>query len=365
MRDSKPMVQSTLNAFLHPERRRKSAETSSPYFNRPQSNDEPTAAVPRPDRKRSRLSLDDAPARSGTYRMFESKQRPQNQEKPIPNPRTQNKELALIALETKTLLPNLLPTVPHAPADGHLFQPERVPHLDSRFNPGNVPTKVRVVNADTLDAALSLASSSLFVDPLPVCILNMANAYHGGGGWLKGAMAQEEAICYRSSLSFTLKNRFYPIPDRGGIYSPSVVVVRKNVDAGHGLLDLSKPDELPVVSVVSVAAIRDPQVEDAGGGMLRYKMAKDREIMMGKMRVVLRIAAYNRHRKIVLGALGCGAFNNPNEEVAACWKEVLQESEFAGGWWEDIVFAVLDDGGGVNGSGNFGVFHRALDGMSV
>jgi uncharacterized protein (TIGR02452 family) len=88
------------------------------------------------------------------------------------------------------------------------------------------------------------------------------------------------------------------------------------------------------------------------------------------MRLSLRIAATQGHRRFVLGALGCGAFGNPTNEVAICWKEVLTEPEFRDGWWEELVFAVLDKGSdGDNGArdrqGNFATFHRHLDGLIV
>lgn len=188
----------------------------------------------------------------------------------------------------------------------------------------------------------------------------MANAHHGGGGWLRGALAQEESLCYRSSLSFTLKKRFYPIPEAGGIYSPSVVVMRENLAQGHKLLDLATPTSLPIVSVVNVAAIRDPALTPDGE---RYAHARDREEMKARMRVVLRIAGRKGHRTLVLGALGCGAFGNPRGEVVGCWREVLGEAEFAGGWWEGVVFAVMEEGGKEDGEGNFGTFWRGLDGV--
>jgi uncharacterized protein (TIGR02452 family) len=77
------------------------------------------------------------------------------------------------------------------------------------------------------------------------------------------------------------------------------------------------------------------------------------------------VAARQGHTKLVLGALGCGVFANPPGDVAQCFLEVLREDEFQGGWWEAVVFAVLDnargDQGGKDGSGNFGIFYRALD----
>lgn len=278
---------------------------------------------------------------------------------------TRSTLLAATASETKSLLPSLLASAPHAPATGHLYHPPNLPALASYNCPSLPPTRIRVVNTDTLDTALALSSKSPPGSP-PVLILNMANAQHGGGGWLNGALAQEEALCYRTSLSFTLKRRYYPLPESGGIYSPSVLVLRQSLARGHALLDqISSPARLPVVSVISVAAVRAPELLGGQGESGRYRRATVREVMKEKMRVVLRIAATEGHRTLVLGALGCGAFGNPRGEVARCWKEVLREREFAGGWWEKVVFAVMEEGGLKDGGGNYGVFWRGLDGVEA
>ena len=170
-----------------------------------------------------------------------------------------------------------------------------------------------------------------------------------------------------------------------------MVVVRASLAAGHAVLDevWTAAGRLPVVSVVSVAAVRGPDVVltaagvaggerenygdgdgDGDGGERkgereRYKDPRDRETMKEKMRGVLRCAAVKGHRRIVLGALGCGAFGNPRGEVVSCWKEVFGEGEFKGGWWESVVFAVLEEGGERDGEGNFGVFWRGLHGVLV
>ena len=279
---------------------------------------------------------------------------------------TRSVMLAHTAAETKSLLPNVLKIIPQAPAEGVLYHPGNLSRLDSRCCPRLPQTAIRVVNADTIDATINLFTPTVSQLPKkPVLALNMANAHHSGGGWLHGALAQEEAMCYRSSLSFTLKNRYYPIPDAGGIYSPTVVVIRENNVSGHALKDLSKPDDLPVFSCVSVAAIREPAIDKDANGNERYRRAGDREVMKEKMRVVLRIAAINGHRMLVLGALGCGAFANPRGEVVGCWKEVFSEREFQGGWWEQIAFAVMESGGTKDGDDNFGAFHKGLNGMMV
>ncbi|KAJ0162760.1 hypothetical protein CTA2_4037 [Colletotrichum tanaceti] len=199
----------------------------------------------------------------------------------------------------------------------------------------------------------------------------MASDIRPGGGWLKGAVAQEEALCYRSSLHLSLHDRYYPLRRRGGLYSPDVLVIRADMASGHALLVPPVPPvDLPVVSVLSVAAIRRPELKKrqvaaaaAGGGGEEWEFARpaDRALTKDKMRLCLRMAASRGHGLLVLGALGCGAFHNPPGEVAQCWREVLVEAEFSGGWWTEIWFAVYDR----RNEGNFEVFDEVLGGLQV
>ncbi|KAL8715274.1 MAG: hypothetical protein Q9220_001232 [cf. Caloplaca sp. 1 TL-2023] len=279
--------------------------------------------------------------------------------------------LAAVAEETRELLPGVLKMTPSTPPTGELLRPDTlVPALRSACPGLRSKTRIRVVNMDTLDAALDISCTTTSLLPgssaPPVLVLNMANARYAGGGWLKGAIAQEEALCYRSSLSFSLKLRFYPMSDRAAIYSPTVVVIRESLAKGHRLLDLGKPEELPVVSVVSMAAVKDPSIERRlNDGEETYRNSADRELMRSKIRMILRVAVAKGHRKLVLGALGCGAFGNPRCEVVKLWKDVFAEPEFSNGWWEDVVFAILDNGGCQDLDTNYGVFWRELEGLEI
>ncbi|KAI2971107.1 hypothetical protein CBS147324_5219 [Aspergillus niger] len=274
--------------------------------------------------------------------------------------------LRATAEETQALLPGILSTVPRAPPTAQYCPRIKYATLNPRFSP-KLSTHVEVIFGDTLDIAIRVNSSSRQfrqTDTRNVCVLNMAKERNPGGGWRNGAMAQEEALCYRSSLSSTLKHRYYPIGERDAIYSPSVVIFRESFTRGHGLMDLQKPENLPIVSVISVAALEGPEV-DYTATPPTFKFRSDRELTKDKMRSILRIAGYKKHRRIVLGALGCGAFANPNVDVAQCWSEVLRETEFQG-WWEKIVFAVLDEMSKVaQGDSNFDVFRERLHGLKV
>lgn len=118
------------------------------------------------------------------------------------------------------------------------------------------------------------------------------------------------------------------------------------------------------MSVITVAAVlcRSSDVVDGG---TRYKDQRTRKLMLEKIRMILRVAGRKGERRLVLGALGCGAFGNPPTEVANLWKWVLQEKEFSG-WWEDVVFAVyVPPSGDHRAMANFSVFREILNGLRV
>lgn len=88
-----------------------------------------------------------------------------------------------------------------------------------------------------------------------------------------------------------------------------------------------------------MAGVVRPDIDKSTGEMMKKYVP----VVKGKIRTILRIALDNNHTKLVLGALGCGAFKNPPSHVAKLFKEVLEESEFTGAF-EEICFAILDDG---------------------
>lgn len=281
--------------------------------------------------------------------------------------------LAIIAGQTKVALPYILKDLPALKADESelLTLDTDLPPLKTNDCPKHPKTTIKVVNDDTFDAATAIMdrddpnrTNDLHYRP---AALNFANEVSPGGGWLKGAMAQEEALCYRSSLSLSLHKRYYPWRPLQGVYTRDVVIIRSSVDNGHKLVDPNEPaSELRVVSVLSVAALRQPDLSDGqvlGSGAKQKVFAKkeDRDLTKKKMKLALRMAASRGHDRLVLGALGCGAFANPANEVVECWKEVFEDNEFSGGWWKEVCFAVRDP----KNSGNFEIFEKILAGLEV
>ncbi|KAK8061969.1 hypothetical protein PG994_008335 [Apiospora phragmitis] len=185
-----------------------------------------------------------------------------------------------------------------------------------------------------------------------VGILNMASPLSPGGGFLNGAGSQEEYLCMRTTLLPSLKDEFYRLPELGGVYTPDVLVFRDN--AGD---DLEKKDRW-FVDCVSAGMLRFPDIsvdEETGRGS--YVLGKDKELVLEKMRSVMRIFQAKNVKKAVLGAWGCGAYGNPVGEIAAAWKRVLLgnpsnkqargKNKPKGEAWhgiETVMFAIKDPG---------------------
>ncbi|KAJ5168250.1 uncharacterized protein N7482_003844 [Penicillium canariense] len=263
---------------------------------------------------------------------------------------SRQKAEAAVRLQVSKDTLKALPAILDAAKDRSLRQSDKFKHedfsalqTDRSSYPDFLNTQVKVVNKDTLDTALALDTAGDIMetkDRGPVCVLNFANAFTRGGGWLKGSRAQEEQICYRSSLIESLHARFYPMQPKEFIYSSEVIIFRENEAKGYSWMWTEKPDILPIVSVISLAAKQDPPLDETEK---KYENPSQRIIMESHMRTILRVAAENLHRRLVLGALG-----------------VLREKEFKG-WFETIVFAVLDWPKGVN----FPTFRDALHNLQI
>jgi uncharacterized protein (TIGR02452 family) len=182
-----------------------------------------------------------------------------------------------------------------------------------------------------------------------VGVLNMASMLAPGGGFLNGASGQEASLCMCTTLLPSLSDEFYPLPEINAVYTPDVLVFRDELAE-----DLEKKNRW-FVDCVSGGTLRFPSITvDETTGRGSYSNDKDRDLVLEKMRAVMRIFRAKKVSKVVLGAWGCGAFGHPVGEVAAAWKKVLLGSERARKnkkgkqevWTgiETVMFAIKDPG---------------------
>lgn len=197
----------------------------------------------------------------------------------------------------------------------------------------------RVENLSTVDAIFKLKKEG----KKDIGVLNFASAKNPGGGFLNGAMAQEESLAASSILYRTLvaHEEYYQVNRANrsmmytdyGIYSPDVVFFR---DGRFALV------EEPVqASVLTLPAVNMGQV------ILKGEDAEQAEqVMRRRMKLALAVFAAQGARNLVLGAYGCGVFRNDPKKVAGWWKELLDEE--MGVFFDSVFHAVLDRSRGQN-----------------
>ena len=185
-----------------------------------------------------------------------------------------------------------------------------------------------VTDNDSLAAAAEISKSFLFkTDNYKLLVLNFANPVEPGGGVRRGARAQEEDLCRKSTLLASLESntaramykynmeQSYILSSDYMILSPNVEVFR---DHNNDLLE-----ESFVVSVLTAAA---PYVTEGTDGIPPEVVE---EAFYQRIMGVLQVATTYEYKYLVLGAWGCGAFGNDAKKVAQLFYKAFKEIKCA------------------------------------
>ena len=207
------------------------------------------------------------------------------------------------------------------------------PHVKSRM------LLIRVLEDTSFHAAQMLLQEN--AEAGHVAVLNFANAYSPGGGVTNGAMAQDECLCRSSNLycgltiPYLIRNYYKANSRTTGdmgtdavIWSPGVTVFKSDDEVP---IMLDTPFE---VDVLTCAA---PYYDS--GKKHPVPMEQLSDIFYHRILNILNVAAANDVDSIVLGAFGCGAFNNPPDLVAEAFYRVLVEKQYRD-YFRNIVFAI-------------------------
>jgi uncharacterized protein (TIGR02452 family) len=185
-------------------------------------------------------------------------------------------------------------------------------------------TTVEVTEEDSIVAAARLRGSGL--NP---CVLNFADDIDAGGCVDAGSRAQEESLWRRTNLFETQDPSFYPLTNDPpeAIYTPAATVFKDTEAAG--CVDLDAPFQL---AFIAMPGIKYPITS-------RNTLSKtDTDILRRKIVTIFQIAKTRAHDTLVLGPLGCGAWNNPPAHVAAIFREQIAIYD---GVFKHITFACL------------------------
>ncbi|WP_053691620.1 TIGR02452 family protein [Streptomyces sp. WM6372] len=210
---------------------------------------------------------------------------------------------------------------------------------DEKWPGRRYETAVEVTGESSTVAARRLAEDGPGpVSGASVAVLNFASARNPGGGYVRGAKAQEEALCRASALYETLLEapEYYEVHRAGRstfytdrvIHSPGVPVFRD--DRGE-LLDTPFRAGFLTSPAPNAGTIRRQEPE---------RVAEIPAALARRAERVLETAALHGYPRLVLGAWGCGVFRNDPAQVAEAFRALLA-GRFAG-VFERVVFAVLD-----------------------
>ncbi|MCD8321714.1 MAG: TIGR02452 family protein [Oscillospiraceae bacterium] len=174
-------------------------------------------------------------------------------------------------------------------------------------------------------------------------VLNLASATQPGGHTRKGASAQEEDLCRRTSLLLSLESknakRYYDYNNAkktrmgsdGVMLSPYVEVVKDTSSE-----TLSEPFPIAVMSCAA------PMVRLGLEGMSQEEYE---QMLYKRIQGMLLVAASQGYRHLILGAFGCGVYGNDGAVVSDLFARGIREFAYAGKnsgqLFDSIQFAVL------------------------
>ena len=204
--------------------------------------------------------------------------------------------------------------------------------------------KYEVLNESVVDTVLRNESCG---------VLNFASAKNPGGGFLNGAVAQEECLAVSSDLYISQLQApgFYDDnrQQRSALYTHNMIYSGNITFIRDGKLDLIK-------SPVKADVLTSPAVN--AGAYYRNENGSRATVlktMETRIRYILALFASKGVGTIVLGAYGCGVFGNEASDVAGTFSKLLRQEKYER-HFSRIIFAVYD----TNGQ-QFRVFQRTFN----
>ncbi|MDR2869532.1 MAG: TIGR02452 family protein [Deferribacteraceae bacterium] len=229
----------------------------------------------------------------------------------------------------------------HSLASSRLYTPQRLDSAIAALTKpaANSAARIELTNEPVVSAIVRLKQESA-PESTHIAVLNFASAKNPGGGFLNGALAQEESLAASSNLYLvqTLpQNMVCYEANRafgGALYTDHMIYAK---DALFVRQDTGAFWDTPLtVDVLTAPAVNYGAYMNHGG---KHELAL--QTMKDRMRKVIQLFAVENARTLILGAYGCGVFQNDPRTVANFFVDILQNE----GWqhsFERIVFAIFD-----------------------
>ncbi len=188
---------------------------------------------------------------------------------------------------------------------------------------------VTVVDEDSVTAVLARGRG--LASACDLAVLDFASFTSAGGGYARGAWAQEEALCAESTLYNVLATQkaWYAENRRRNINCE--LYRNRALAVPRVRFDRKKYHSYADVIVAAAPNARRARTE--------YRVSDEAlaEAMRGRIRLVLAVADELGHEKLVLGAFGCGVFGWDAGQVAEMFRAELASGGHVA---REVVFAV-------------------------
>ncbi|MGW6781727.1 TIGR02452 family protein [Streptomyces sp. NPDC054987] len=229
-----------------------------------------------------------------------------------------------------------------AKAGTRIYGPNRAIPGEAAVGGGRA-TAVEVTGESSTVAARRLAANAPAATgtagaAAAVAVLNFASARNPGGGYVRGAKAQEEALCRASALYETLLEA----PEYYAVHRAEVSTFYTDRVIHSPRVPVFRDDRGVLMESPFLAGFLTSPAPNAGT-ILRQEPERVAEIpgaLARRAGLVLEVAASHGYRSLVLGAWGCGVFRNDPAQVAEAFRGLLA-GRFEG-TFDRVVFAILD-----------------------
>jgi len=201
-------------------------------------------------------------------------------------------------------------------------------------NPFDRETKV-----EFFDESNSLKAARFYKDQGNVCITNFPNAVRvGGADRSLGKGSQEESLFRATALRVSLEEIAtrvdQTVRELTGRYIPYYgVVISENIPtfdhAREKGADLNAKETFGYSSVAA-PDLRKNSYRSEGDYFANESPELIREVLYRKLAVNIMAAAMHDYDILVVGAFGCGAFDNDPKMVAEVLEQLLKEPRFQG-----------------------------------
>lgn len=232
-----------------------------------------------------------------------------------------NKKIYIDTLEyvDELLLTKLLPTIKLT-----INKEEKFFNYKKKFD----NTNVQVINQDVIKTIIDLQTinnKQKSKSKSNILVLNLASRTHFGGGVKHGAIAQEEELFRKTTYGKHSGAELYPLKLNEFTFTPGVYVIK---DEKYNRLEENK---IFPVDMLAISALSNPKLVDGKLNKTNYNLTFD------KIETIFKFAIQNGNKNLVLGALGCGAFNNPPLDIIQIYNICLSKYD---GYFENIIFSV-------------------------